>query len=240
MRVVTIPCLADNYAYLVVDEASGQAAVVDPSEAAPVVEAVAREGVTLRAIWCTHHHWDHTGGNTALLERWPDLAVVGGAFDGKNRRIPGQTVALDDGGETALAGLSARALHVPGHTLGALTYVVEDAAFTGDTLFLAGCGRLFEGTAKQMHASLGRLASLPGATRVFPGHEYTVKNLEFALAADPASAAVARRLAEAKAARDRGRPTVPATLAEELATNPFLRAPDADDFARLRTWKDQF
>ncbi len=239
-RVVPVACLKDNYAYLVICEATGEAAVVDPSEAAPVEAALAREGATLRAIWNTHHHLDHVGGNEALVAAHPGIAVVASVFDRTNHRVPAQTAELADGATTGVGRLQFSGIVVPGHTLGALTLVGASTAFTGDTLFLAGCGRLFEGTAAQMFGSLGRLAALPGETRIYPGHEYTVKNLEFAAAAEPDNRDVVARLAEARARRGQGEPTVPATLEEERATNPFLRAHDAADFARLREWKDRF
>ncbi len=239
-RIVPVACLKDNYAYLVICEATGEAAVVDPSEAAPVEAALLREGVTLRAIWNTHHHFDHVGGNEALVAAHPGIPVVASVFDGTNHRVPAQTVELADGAATAVGRLQFSGIVVPGHTLGALTLVGAGAALTGDTLFLAGCGRLFEGTPAQMFGSLGRLGALPGETRIYPGHEYTVKNLEFAAAAEPDNRDVEARLAEARTRRSQGEPTVPATLEEERATNPFLRARDATDFARLREWKDRF
>ena len=214
--------------------------MVDPSESAPVEAALRREGVALRAIWNTHHHLDHVGGNAALAAAHPGTAIVASVFDREGGRVPGQTAGLADGAETAVGRLRFSAIVVPGHTMGAITFFGHGAAFTGDTLFLAGCGRLFEGTAAQMFGSLGRLGSLPGETRVYPGHEYTVKNLEFAAAAEPDNRAVAARLVEARARRGKGEPTVPATLEAERATNPFLRARDATEFARLRQWKDRF
>lgn len=254
MRVVPVPCLKDNFAYLVIDEARGdgaRAAVVDPSEAAPVEAALAREGVTLEAIWLTHHHWDHVGGVKALVAARPGLAVVAGEHDAA--RIEGVTRKLADGDLVTLGGLSARVIHNPGHTLGAISYVVGGAVFTGDTLFGGGCGRLFEGDAPMMHASLERLAALPPETRVYFGHEYTAANLRFAAAVEPDNAAVGRRAAAL------GSPTTPSTIADERATNPFLRAAEpaviaaarardaaADDagpaavFGAIRAWKDRF
>ena len=246
MRVVPVPCLQDNFAYLVID--GDRAVVVDPSEAAPIEAALAREGVTLGAIWLTHHHWDHVGGVAALVAKQPGLPVVAGERDAD--KIAGVTQRLPDGGETELGGLRARAIHNPGHTLGAITFVVGDAAFTGDTLFGGGCGRLFEGDAAMMHASLSRLAALPPETRVYFGHEYTASNLRFAAAVEPDNAAVARRAAALPA------PSTPSTIADERATNPFLRAAEpavisaagargaaADPvsvFAAIRSWKDSF
>ncbi|MEK6607527.1 MAG: hydroxyacylglutathione hydrolase [Myxococcota bacterium] len=244
MRVIPVPCLRDNYAYLVVCDETGEAAVVDPSEAAPVLRAAAAARVRLSAIWNTHHHGDHTGGNADLAASHGAgrLAVVGHASD--RGRIPEFTVGVEDGDEVRLGALRARVLHVPGHTLGALTYLVGDAAFTGDTLFLAGCGRLFEGTPAMMFASLAKLATLPPSTRVFCGHEYTRRNLAFAREALPGDENIrerAERLGVPHPARrdvPAGEPTVPGTIAEERATNLFLRAATVDALAELRRRKD--
>nr|HEX4315274.1 hydroxyacylglutathione hydrolase [Kofleriaceae bacterium] len=227
MRVVAVPCLKDNYAYLVIE--GGVAAVVDPGEAAPVRAAIAREGVTLVAVWATHHHPDHVGGAQEL-----GVEIVGHASD--RERIAGLTRAVDDGDEVALAGTGVRAriIHNPGHTLGAISYVVDGCAFTGDTLFAAGCGRVFEGTMEMMHASLQKLAALPPATAVYFGHEYTAGNLKFAAHVEPGNAAIAARAARG------GAVTTPSVMSEELATNVFLRAKDAAEFGARRTAKDSF
>jgi hydroxyacylglutathione hydrolase len=224
MRVVPIACLSDNYAYLVARDGAREAVVVDPSEAEPVLAALAREGLELVAILNTHHHFDHVGGNEALRARLGDLPVYGYESDFAERRIPAQTVGVKEGEPFEAAGLSFRPLHVPGHTLGAVAYVVGDAVFTGDTLFVAGCGRLFEGTPEMMYTSLcDKLGKLPGETRVYCGHEYTVNNLRFAETVEPENEDVRRALADARAKRERGEPTVPSTMADELRTNPFLR-----------------
>jgi hydroxyacylglutathione hydrolase len=256
MRIEPVPCLMDNYAYLVVCEATRRAAVVDPAEVDPVLAAAARAEVTLVAIWNTHHHWDHTGGNQGLLARQPDLEVVGHASDAG--RIPGLTRPVDEGDTVKVSEeVTAHILFNPGHTTGAISYHLpgHPAVFTGDTLFGAGCGRLFEGTAPMMHASLSKLAVLPARTQVYCGHEYTAANLAFAAAVEPNNARIAER-ARAVAALG-ARPSVPFTIAEELATNPFLRATDpaviaaalardaaattpAAVFAALRRWKDGF
>ena len=259
MRIVPVPCLSDNYAYLVICEATGTAAVVDPSEATPVQRAAEREQVKLTAIWNTHHHWDHTGGNKALLESIPTLEVIAHASD--RGRVPGQTTFVQDGDEVTLGQeLRARIIHNPGHTSGAISYYLTDhaAVFTGDTLFGGGCGRLFEGTPSQMHISLSQLGALPAQTRVYCGHEYTVANLRFAAAVEPDNQAVHARAGVVARQRDAGEPSVPSTIEEELETNPFLRVtvpevvttvrasePPRDDtpaeiFASLRRWKDRF
>jgi len=231
VRVVPVPCLKDNFAYLVID--GPRAAVVDPGEAPPVEAALAREGVALAAIWCTHHHADHVGGVGALADAHAGIEIVAHVHD--RGRIPRVTRFVEDGDEVALGAVRAQIIHNPGHTLGAISYYVRDAAvFTGDTLFGAGCGRLFEGTAEMMYASLSRLAALPAATRVYFGHEYTAANLKFAAAAEPANAAVAARAAALAS------PSTPSTIGDELATNPFVRAKDAAEFGERRAWKDRF
>ena len=247
MRIVSVPCLKDNFAYLVIDD-DGRCAVVDPGEAAPVEVALAREHARLAAVWATHHHPDHVGGIGELVARHSDLDVVIGVKDAA--KTPHVTHRVDDGDEVALGSLRATCIHHPGHTLGAITYVVDGCAFTGDTLFSAGCGRVFEGDAAMMHASLMQLAALPPDTRVYFGHEYTATNLRFAAAVEPDNPAVAAR------ARALAQPSTPSTIADERATNPFLRATEpaviaaarargaAGDpvsvFAALRSWKDGF
>jgi hydroxyacylglutathione hydrolase len=253
LRVTPIPCLADNYAYLLAD-ASGDLAVVDPSEAGPVQRALAAAGGRLTAVLATHHHNDHVGGIADLLDAVPGLEVYGSTVD--RGRIPGQTHFLEDGQCFTWGNTAVRALHVPGHTRGALAYVAEDAVFTGDTLFVAGCGRLFEGTPEMMYRSLNEvLGTLPPATRVYCGHEYTVTNLLFAHTVEPANAAVTEQLARARALRAEHAVTVGGTLAVERACNPFLRcqsaairgglgldasASDVATFAALRRAKDIF
>ena len=247
MRIVPVPCLKDNFAYLVIDQ-DGRCAVVDPGEAAPIEAALVREGATLAAVWATHHHPDHVGGVAELVAAHPGIEVVIGARDAA--RTPRVTRTVEDGDEVALGTLRARCIHNPGHTLGAVTYVVDGCAFTGDTLFGGGCGRVFEGDAAMMHASLMRLAALPPETRVYFGHEYTASNLRFAAAVEPDNARIAER------ARSLGTPSTPSTMADEHATNPFLRAAEpavaaaaktrgaAGDpvsvFAAVRAWKDGF
>jgi hydroxyacylglutathione hydrolase len=246
-----VPCLRDNYAYLVHLPGSRAAAVVDPSEAPPVLAALEREGLDLVAILCTHHHYDHIGGNVDLADAISGLEVVCSEYD--RGRVPRVTRTVGDGGTFEVAGLSVTAMAVPGHTLGAIAFLIGDAVFTGDTLFVAGCGRLFEGTPAMMHESLSlKLGKLPPETRVYCGHEYTTSNARFALTVEPENEA-ARRLAErARAAREKGEPTVPSTIADEIAHNPFLRVGVAavrakyqkedpvDVLAAMRAEKDAF
>ncbi|WP_437504662.1 hydroxyacylglutathione hydrolase [Sorangium sp. So ce1099] len=250
MRIIPVPCLSDNYAYLVAADGRREAIVIDPSEAPPVIAALEREKLSLVAIVNTHHHHDHVGGNEALRQRHGDLPVYAHSSD--VGRVPAQTEHVEEGNPFRVAGLELRPLHVPGHTLGAVSYCVEDAVFTGDTLFIAGCGRMFEGTPEVMHASLAKLAALPVHTRVFCGHEYTVNNLRFAETVEPENEAVRKKLVAAREARERGEPTVGSTVGEELATNPFLRCAEPsvqsrfpgatlpDVFAAVRRAKDNY
>ena len=223
MRVVAVPQLADNYAYVIIDPASSEAAVVDCAEAEKVLAEVERQAVRLTAVLATHHHFDHVGGNLDLLARQPSLRVFGSAEDAS--KIPGITDRLRDGDTLAVGSLVARTIFIPAHTSGHVAYHFPDAqaVFTGDTLFAGGCGRLFEGDAGQMMASLGKLAALPDDTRVYCGHEYTLKNLQFARELEPGNRDLAEKLARVRALRERHEATVPSTIREEKATNPFLR-----------------
>jgi len=241
MRIIPVPCLKDNYAYLVVCQQTGLAAVVDPSEAPPVLAAAEREQVTVHAVWNTHHHHDHVGGNQEVSAAFPGIEIVAHSSD--RGRVPAQTRFVEEGDEVALGALRASIIHNPGHTRGAISYRVSgapDALFTGDTMFGAGCGRLFEGSPGDMFTSLGKLTALPPATRVYCGHEYTASNLRFAAAAEPDNAAVAERQRAVEEMRARGEPSVPFTVADELATNPFVRAGSVARLGELRAWKDRF
>jgi hydroxyacylglutathione hydrolase len=215
--------LKDNYVYLLHDAASGATAVVDPSVADPVLAALKETGWRLSHILNTHHHWDHTGGNAALKAATGAI-VVGPLAD--RERIPDIDVALGEGEHYAVGSEVAEIFDVPGHTRGhiAFWFPTSRALFCGDTLFTLGCGRMFEGTAAQMWHSLSKLRALPAETRVFCGHEYTQANARFALTVEPGNRALVERAKTVDAMRLHGRPTVPATLGEEVATNPFLRA----------------
>lgn len=263
MRLLPLPAFDDNYIWTWADD-DGRALVVDPGDAAPVF-AAAGAGLRPEVVFVTHHHGDHIGGLAALRERWPALTV----YAPDDPRIPDPPGAdamhrLGDGDTADALGHRFEVMAVPGHTRSHLAFVQRDAEapllFCGDTLFSLGCGRLFEGTAEQMLASLDRLAALPDATRVCCTHEYTLSNARFAAEADPNNPDLRARIAQAHAQREAGLPTLPTTIAEECAANPFLRSgsagvrasvatywgrsPDTmsrlDAFAELRRWKDGF
>jgi hydroxyacylglutathione hydrolase len=237
LEIVAVPAFADNYIWLVHDEASGETAVVDPGDAAPVLAEMGRRGWPITQIWNTHWHPDHTGGNAALKNATG--ALVSAPAAGK---IPARDVALAEGDEVRIGEHVGRVIEVPGHTLDhlALIFDADGVAFVGDTLFAMGCGRLFEGTAQQMYRSLQRLGDLPDTTRLYPAHEYTLSNARFAVHAEPANPATADRLREVQALRDAGRITLPTSVAQERETNPFVRATNWEEFARLRSEKDSF
>ena len=223
IRFEPIALLRDNYAYLLVELETRRAVVVDPSEGNKVLDVVRGREVELEAVWCTHHHPDHTGGIEAIVEALGPIDVLGSRYDREHGRIPRQNRVLEEGDVVTLGEASFRVLSIPGHTLGAIAYVGEGLALTGDTLFSGGCGRVFEGTMPMMRASLAKLAALDPETRVLSGHEYTVRNLEFAQLVEPENRDVASRLASATEQREVGEPTVGGSIGLERATNPFLR-----------------
>ncbi len=226
MKIVPIPCLRDNYAYLIICEATGKAGIGDPSEAAPVLAEVKNQDVALVAILNTHHHWDHVGGNREILDKFPDLKVY--AHKSDHGRVEGQTEFLTTKDTIPLGNLSGHLTHNPAHTTGAVTYYFEDAAFTGDTMFAAGCGRIFEGTPAQMHDSLcNQIGAHDERTKIYFGHEYTENNLRFALTVEPDNQAVQNKLERVREQRAAGAFTTPSTLADEWATNPFMRSESA-------------
>ena len=237
LEIVPVPAFSDNYLWLVHDQASSETAVVDPGDPGPILAELDRRGWTLTQIWNTHWHPDHTGGNLALKE------ATGATISGPaGETIPGRDIALNEGDSVGLGDHVGRVVDVPGHTLGhiALLFEQEGVAFVGDTLFAMGCGRLFEGTPEQMYSSLGRLMELPDETKLYCAHEYTLGNARYAAVAEPGNSAVAERLSAVIAMRDAGQITVPTTVAEERATNPFVRASDWREFARRRAEKDSF
>ena len=224
LSVAPVALLKDNYAYVLSFPPHREALVIDPSEEGPVTDFLREKGLTLGAIWCTHHHFDHVGGVPGLLKVWGAVPVLGSAYDLAHGRIEGQTRGLVDGEQLEVFGREFAVMTVPGHTLGAIAYVGEGHVFTGDTLFLGGCGRVFEGTMPMMRASLMRLSALPRETRVWVGHEYTARNLEFALHVEKGHPEIDARLGHVRAMRASGMPTVPGTIGQERATNPFLRS----------------
>lgn len=253
LELITIPCLTDNYAWLIHDAETGQTAVVDVPEAGPVLAALSARQWRLSDILITHHHPDHIQGVEALRAATGAM-VLGAAADA--HRLPRLDLALDESASFSIGRAFARVIDVPGHTVGHIAFHFPESrlAFTADSLMSGGCGRLFEGTARQMHASLQKLASLPPDTLICSGHEYTAANLRFAATIEPESVALQARIAETAAARAEGRATVPVRLSVELATNPYLRVhrpevkaavglPDAEDvavFAEIRARKDRF
>ena len=252
--VLHVPAFNDNYIWLVRGR-TDRVAIVDPGDADPVLEFLARERLTPAAILCTHHHGDHVGGVADLRARY-DVPVYGP----RRERIAALTHRLGDGDRVALPnlGLTFTVLDIPGHTAGHIAYVGDGLLFCGDTLFSAGCGRLFEGTAEQMHASLGKLAALPRDTAVYCGHEYTQANLAFALTVEPENGAAQAYQRDVAGRRARNEITLPSTIGQERQINPFLRChvpsvraatearagrtltTDTEVFAALRRWKDTF
>jgi hydroxyacylglutathione hydrolase len=254
LNVELIPAFKDNYIYLLRDPNSDAVGIVDPGDAEPAIAALEAKGLKPTHIFNTHHHPDHAGGNKALKARYPDAILIGPSSE--TARSPGMDVKMSDGDIVAFGTLSFNAIWVPGHTSGHTAFWSEkgQAVFSGDTLFALGCGRMFEGTADQMWASLGKLKWLPSVTRVFCGHEYTQNNARFALTVDPGNDMLVRRAEEIDRLRAEGKPTIPSTIGLENDTNPFLRAdesaiastvglPGADPvavFAEIRRRKDNF
>lgn len=257
MQVIRLSALSDNYVFLLYDPQQNIAAVVDPAEAEPVLKQLTQLNAELVAIFNTHHHNDHVGGNQRLMQKFPQVKVYGGAED--KGRIPGQQVFLQEGDRIQFADRVAKVLFVPGHTRAHIAYYFPSQTpdepgelFCGDTLFAGGCGRLFEGTPAQMVESLTKLRSLPENTHVWCAHEYTLKNLQFALSVDSGNTELQKRFDEVKTQRSQGIATVPSLLGIEKLTNPFLRweqpalqtAVNSNDpiqtFARIRGLKDRF
>jgi hydroxyacylglutathione hydrolase len=256
MDILRLPVLSDNYTFVLHNPLTHQAAVVDPAVAEPVLDGLTQLGADLVWILHTHHHWDHIGGDRTLLTQFPNLTIYGGALD--QGRIPGLQKGLVAGDRVTVCGRTAEILFVPGHTRAHIAYYFPSEGtepgnlFCGDTLFAGGCGRLFEGTPQQMVTSLEQLRQLPPETRVWCAHEYTLKNLQFAITVDPANPALQERLKQTRGMRDRLEPTIPTTIGLELETNPFFRWDDpaliattkiedpVRSFARLRGMKDQF
>ncbi len=250
LHIERIPTLSDNYTYLITCEESGESAVVDAPEEEPVVKRIDSLGAKLTKVLSTHHHWDHAAANPDLAKRY-GTPVYGHASD--EGRLPGLSEGLEEGDHIEVGRQRARILFIPAHTRGHIAYVFDDAeaVFCGDTLFAAGCGRLFEGTPEMMFTALHeKLGALPDSMRIFCGHEYTESNLRFAAHLEPENEAVRAKLVRVSEMRSRAAAdwhdatpeemSIPSTLGEERATNPFLRATDAADLGRIRSLKDNF
>ena len=239
IEVVRIPALQDNYIWMAHDSDSGETVVIDPAEAAPVLAEADRRGWTIDQIWNTHWHGDHIGGN-AGIKAATGARVTGPAAEAA--KIPTLDAGVGEGDIACIGKIKARVIEVPAHTAGHIAYFLPEAgiAFVGDTLFAMGCGRLFEGTAKQMWHNMERLAALPPETKIYCAHEYTQSNGRYALVAEPDNDAIVDRMRGVDAARARGEATVPTTIALERATNPFMRAGSAEELGRRRAAKDMF
>ena len=253
MEITPIPCLTDNYAYIIYDNNSKTTGVVDPSESQPIVSFLKRKNIKLNYILNTHHHFDHIGGNIELKKTY-NAQVVG--FDGDKHRIPGIDVTVKNNEQWNFGNSSVKILHIPGHTLGHICFFFEKEkiAFTGDTLFSLGCGRIFEGTYLQMYKSLNFFKSLPLDTKVFCGHEYTLQNSKFCIKYDPNNKNLKNKIINIKKNLENNLPTIPSTIKDELECNIFLRSDNLDiqtklnlnnnnsleTFSKLRDLKDNF
>jgi hydroxyacylglutathione hydrolase len=239
LEVARIAALSDNYIWLAHEPESGETAVIDPAEAEPVLAEAARRSWQITQIWNTHWHPDHTGGNAAIKAATGCRVTAPAA---EAARIPTMDRGVGEGDRVTLGAVEAEVLDVPAHTAGHIAYYLgpEGTLFVGDTLFAMGCGRLFEGSAEQMHSNLQRLARLPADTMVYCAHEYTLANGRYALVAEPDNPALAERMRKVEAARAKGVPTVPTTIGLERATNPFMRAGSVSEFAERRAAKDVF
>ena len=239
MKVQIIPCLQDNYSYLIIDEDRYEACVIDPSEAKPIIDYLSGKNINLKYILNTHHHYDHIGGNTELKKKFGSVVL---GFNGDAKRIPEIDILLKDNEIWNSGNFKAKIIHIPGHTLGHICFYFfdENLLFTGDTLFSLGCGRIFEGTYEQMYNSLNKLKSLPKETKIYCGHEYTLNNSKFCLEHDSENSSLLKKIEFIKKQRNNNLPTIPSTLQDEIDCNIFLRVNDLKTFSKLRDLKDNF
>ena len=239
MKIKIIPCLKDNYSYLIIDEENSIACVVDPSEADPIIKYLENTQIKLKFILNTHHHYDHVGGNQKLKEKY-GASIVG--YEGDKERIPGIDILVNDQQTWIYKNFEAKIIHIPGHTLGHICFYFhkDESVFTGDTLFSLGCGKIFEGTYKQMFDSLMKLKELPKSTKVFCGHEYTLQNSKFCIAHDKNNENLKAKSNDIKIKLKAGLSTIPSTIKEELECNIFLRSNNLETFSKLRDLKDNF
>ncbi len=239
MKIEIIKCLKDNYSYLIIDETNKNACVIDPSESLPVINFIKDNNVKLKYILNTHHHYDHVGGNLELKRKY-DSKVVG--FRKDRERIPGIDIFLEDNQIWKEDNFEAKIYHIPGHTSGhiAFHFFKEKIIFTGDTLFSLGCGRIFEGSYEQMFNSLNKIKNLPKETKIYCGHEYTLQNSYFCITQDSKNAKLKNKILNIKKKLEKGIPTVPTILNEEIECNIFLKAKNIKSFSKLRDLKDNF
>ena len=239
MKIEIIPCLKDNYSYLIIDERKKISCVIDPSESNPIIEYLDKNKIDLKFILNTHHHFDHVGGNKRLKEKYK--AQVIGFKEDKNR-IPGIDILVDDQEIWKYENFETKIMHIPGHTLGHICFYFynDRSVFTGDTLFSLGCGRLFEGTYAQMYESLQKIKNLPQDTRVYCGHEYTMQNSNFCINHDKNNQNLKKKIEEIKKKSQNNLPTIPSTIKDELECNIFLSSNNIENFSKLRDLKDNF
>ena len=239
MKIEIIPCLKDNYSYLIIDEESNIACVVDPGEAEPIIEYLENTQIKLKFILNTHHHYDHVDGNQKLKEKY-GASIIG--YEGDKERIPGIDIMVNDQETWIYKNFEAKIIHIPGHTLGHICFYFhkDELVFTGDTLFSLGCGRIFEGSYKQMFDSLMKLKELPKNTKVYCGHEYTLQNSKFCIFNDENNKNLKTKIIDIKIRLKSGLPTIPSTIKDELECNIFLRSNNLETFSKLRDLKDNF
>ena len=239
MRVEIIPCLQDNYSYLIINENSNDACVVDPGESEPVINFVEKENINLKFILNTHHHFDHIGGNKELKKKY-GATIVG--YKGDALRIPEVDILVEDNQIWKFSTFQARIIHIPGHTSGHIGFYFfnEKLIFTGDTLFSLGCGRIFEGTHKEMYESLNRIKNLPKDTKIYCGHEYTLQNSKFCIKYDSENLNLQNKITKINEKLEKNIPTIPSTLKDEIECNIFLKAENFESFSKLRELKDNF
>ena len=239
IKIEIIPCLQDNYSYLIIDENKNDACVVDPSEAKPIINFIEKENINLKYILNTHHHFDHIGGNIELKKKY-DSIVVGYKYDAE--RIPEINVLVEDNQIWKEDNFEAKIIHIPGHTTGHIAFYFfnEKIIFTGDTLFSLGCGKIFEGTYKEMFESLSKIKNLPEDTKIYCGHEYTLQNSKFCIKHDPQNQDLQNKITKINEKLKKNVPTIPSILKDEKECNIFLRAKNVESFSKLRDLKDNF
>ena len=239
MKIEIIKCLEDNFSYLIIDEENNSACVIDPSESIPIINFIEKFKINLKFILNTHHHFDHIGGNKDLKKKY-NSKIIG--FKKDKNRIPELDIALNDKEIWKNNKFETKIYHIPGHTSGHVCYHFfnQNILFTGDTLFSLGCGRIFEGTYEEMFSSLQLIKSFPKKTKIYCGHEYTLKNSDFCLKYDSENKDLQKKIEKIEKQRENGIPTIPSTLKEELECNIFLRVKDVKAFSKLRDLKDNF